>query len=305
MVHFRFHTIIIYYKALGVNRGFCDIYWILVMTEKKPWQGWWRPSKSPSVPVPLGARSVGRADVQPGWEHGTGQIHWINFYWGVSGEVGFLADDKRCVIPGGFLVLHPPETRIKGYPTEKDGRYRWMTLDGPLAMDIVKTFGFSFFQLRPAGRCPEELFDQLETEIQDVTTAGEYRAGMTAYEILTRAAWGGLPEPAKGRAEKIVARCLRLIQDRYVESDFTVDRLARELNLHRSSLTRLFHRRVGLSLSDYIRRLRIRRALSLLKDSEKTVREIAFACGFSDPAYFSRCISAELGANPKKLRERL
>ncbi len=90
-----------------------------------------------------------------------------------------------------------------------------------------------------------------------------------------------------------------------MESNFTVDRLAGELNIHRSSLTRLFCRRVGLPLSDYIRRLRIRRAISLLKDSEKTVREIAFACGFSDPAYFSRCISTELGGNPQKIRKLL
>jgi AraC-like DNA-binding protein len=275
------------------------------MIEKKPWQGWWRPSQAPSVPLALGARSVGRANVHPGWEHGTGQIHWINVYWGVDGRVGFLTNCKRCVIPGGFLVLHPPETRIQGYPTEEAGRYRWMTLDGPSAMDIVKSFGFSFFHPRPVGRCPEELFDQLETEIQDVTATGEYRAGRTAYEILTRAAWGGLPEPSEGRTERIVARCLRLIQDRYTENDFTVDRLARELNIHRSSLARMFARSVGLPLSDYIRRLRIRRAISLLKDSEKTIREIAFACGFTDPAYFSRCLSTELGENPKKIREGL
>ncbi len=275
------------------------------MDEKKSWYGWWRPSRSPSVPVALGARSVGRADVQPGWKHGAGQIHWINFYWGAEGQVGFLANGKQCIIPAGFLVLHPPKTRISGYPTEQRGRYRWMTMDGPSAMAIVKNFGFTFFRPRPAGRCPEELFDQLEAEIQDVTAAGEYRAGRTAYEILTRAAWGGLPEPAEGRAEKIVARCLRVIQERYGESDFTVDRLARELNIHRSSLTRMFGRRVGLPLSEYIRRLRIRRAISLLKDSEKTVQEIAFACGFSDPAYFSRCLSAELGQNPKKIRKLL
>ncbi len=117
--------------------------------------GWWRPSRSPSVPLALGARSVGRADVYPGWKHGPGQIHWINFYWGVGGEVGFLADGKRCIDPG--RVSGPSSagnTNQSGYPTDKSGRYRWMTLDGPLAMDIVKNFGFSFFPSPPGGPLP-------------------------------------------------------------------------------------------------------------------------------------------------------
>ena len=45
-------------------------------------KGWWRPSGHPGVPLPFGARSVGRADFDAGWKHPTGQIAWVNMYWG-------------------------------------------------------------------------------------------------------------------------------------------------------------------------------------------------------------------------------
>ncbi|MFA5863933.1 MAG: AraC family transcriptional regulator [Phycisphaerae bacterium] len=273
--------------------------------DKNQWQGWWRPSKAPSVSIPFGVRSVGYAEIQPGWVHATGAIYWTNLYWGISGEVGLVVNSKRCLLPANHLVIHPPETRIEGYPNEKAGAYRWLTLDGLLAGNIIKAFGFVSFEPRYVGRCPVELFDQLKKEIKDGSTAGEYRAGTTAYEILTLGAWGQRLEPMPDKSQQLIAQCLRLIQDQYHQPELTVDRLAREFRIHRSVLTRLFSRSVGLPLSRYIHSLRIRRALSLLKDQHKTIRQIAFACGFSDPAYFSRCLSKEMGINPKQIRKKL
>lgn len=255
--------------------------------------------------MPFGARSVGRADIRPGWVHGSGTIHWTNLYWGHAGQVCFAADTKRCVLPANHIILHPPGTRIDGRPNERSGAYRWLTLDGPLVDRFLRSFGFTYFEPFHAGRCPVELFDQLERDVKDASTAGEYRASATVYEILARGAWGRRLEPSPDRARRIVDQCLRRIQDQYHQPELTVDRLARELQIHRSTLTRLFAQSVGLPVSRYIQSLRLRRALSLLKDRDKTIRQVAFACGFADPAYFSRCLSREMGAAPRQIRDRL
>ncbi|MBN2712230.1 MAG: helix-turn-helix transcriptional regulator, partial [Planctomycetes bacterium] len=59
--------------------------------------------------------------------------------------------------------------------------------------------------------------------------------------------------------------------------------------------------RTGISPSEYLQRLRMQRAFSLLRSSQMSVKEIAYACGFSDPAYFSRCIRDASGLTPRQL----
>ena len=259
----------------------------------------------PSVPIGFGARSVGVADFRAGWVHGPGTITWTNVYWCVSGQVGLLANDERCLLERDHVVIHPPGTRISGYPNETAGGYRWVTFDGPLGLKVIEQMGFPISVPFLAGRCPMELFDQLSSEIQDVTAAGEYRASATGYEILVRIASLRCGKGEGGSEDRLAGSCVKIIEERFCDSELTVGVLARELGVHRSQLSRVFGKATGLSPSAYIQRLRLRRALSLLSQKGMTVREIAFACGFSDPAYFSRCISNEFGVSPKALRRSL
>jgi transcriptional regulator GlxA family with amidase domain len=54
----------------------------------------------------------------------------------------------------------------------------------------------------------------------------------------------------------------------------------------------------GLSISRYLRALRLRKAQELLADSSLNIAEVAYAVGFEDPKYFSRVFSEEFGVSP-------
>jgi AraC-like DNA-binding protein len=141
--------------------------------------------------------------------------------------------------------------------------------------------------------------------MKDSSAMGEYRSATMACEILSLAAWGRRCEPSVNRLQQLVDACLRTIQDRYTWPDLTVDWLARTLKVHRSVLSRAFSKSVGVPISRYIQSMRIRRALSLLNDATQTIAEVAHASGFADPAYFSRCLSKEMGCSPRKIRKSL
>ena len=47
----------------------------------------------------------------------------------------------------------------------------------------------------------------------------------------------------------------------------------------------------------------LRRAVTLLKDSNKSVKEISIDCGFPNPGYFSRFIKRMMGITPQEFRE--
>jgi transcriptional regulator GlxA family with amidase domain len=47
-----------------------------------------------------------------------------------------------------------------------------------------------------------------------------------------------------------------------------------------------------------LREARIKHACQLLRQTTKTVAEVAYSCGFSDPKYFSRCFKQSIGMSP-------
>ena len=53
----------------------------------------------------------------------------------------------------------------------------------------------------------------------------------------------------------------------------------------------------------FIRSIRLQKAKELLDQKEMNISEVAYAVGFDDPAYFSRCFSEEFGHSPSQYRE--
>jgi transcriptional regulator GlxA family with amidase domain len=61
---------------------------------------------------------------------------------------------------------------------------------------------------------------------------------------------------------------------------------------------------VGISPVEYITRLRVQNAMSLLKQSSMSVQEIARQCGYDDPNYFSRLIRRHTRHSPLEFRRK-
>lgn len=68
-------------------------------------------------------------------------------------------------------------------------------------------------------------------------------------------------------------------------------------------LGRLFHQRYGLTVWEYLTRLRVRRAAERLRSSEDSVQSVARSVGFGDRAYFSRVFRRITGVAPHFYRE--
>ncbi|GAA4803887.1 substrate-binding domain-containing protein [Streptomyces ziwulingensis] len=68
-------------------------------------------------------------------------------------------------------------------------------------------------------------------------------------------------------------------------------------------LGRLFQQRYGLTVWEYLTRLRVRRAAERLRTSEDSVQSVARAVGFRDRSYFSRVFRRVTGVAPHFYRE--
>ena len=58
---------------------------------------------------------------------------------------------------------------------------------------------------------------------------------------------------------------------------------------------------VGMTPSDFLRRMRMQRAEELIVKTRMNFSEIAFKVGFSDPKYFTKCFKKETGMTPRNI----
>lgn len=80
--------------------------------------------------------------------------------------------------------------------------------------------------------------------------------------------------------------------------------LAAMVNLSPGRLGKYFKMTTGLKISDYINKLRIEKANTLLTETNKTIIEIAFEVGFESLRTFNRVFFAEMKLNPGQFRQK-
>ncbi|MEM8891859.1 MAG: AraC family transcriptional regulator [Bacteroidota bacterium] len=78
-----------------------------------------------------------------------------------------------------------------------------------------------------------------------------------------------------------------------------VEDLAKMAGMSSSTFKRKFKERYDAPPKRWIRQKRLEHAKALLQSSDKTVAEIAFACGFTDPSHFIRLYKNQYGITPK------
>ena len=91
------------------------------------------------------------------------------------------------------------------------------------------------------------------------------------------------------------------IHDHFHESISTRE-VAEHCACHPDHLGRLFHKRMGISVSHFIREHRLRKARSLLRDTDLSIEDIARASGFSESHYFRRCFKEKNDLTPSVWR---
>ena len=104
-----------------------------------------------------------------------------------------------------------------------------------------------------------------------------------------------LPLPAGDTLKKAVS-CIR---DRY-RHDLSVAEIARCAGVGERYLHKLFVRHFSLAPLDYLNRFRIDQALELLQNTDLSVKEISFSCGFRSPQYFARIFRRYCGCSPRE-----
>ena len=107
-----------------------------------------------------------------------------------------------------------------------------------------------------------------------------------------------------GSKEQLFLRKLNELLEKNIDSSiYTVEELAKDLNISRVQLYRKVKAILGISVSDHINNIRLDKAKELLLNSNQTISEIAYAVGFSSPNYFSTSFKNKFGVSPKEFKK--
>ena len=105
-----------------------------------------------------------------------------------------------------------------------------------------------------------------------------------------------LPENASSFYKEVYAICEKNLSD----PSFDVETIAGILGISRIHLNRKLQAEAGVSPSYIIKKLRMEKAATMVREQKQSLAEIAAACGFSTPSYFSTSFRAYYGKTPSE-----
>jgi ligand-binding sensor domain-containing protein/DNA-binding response OmpR family regulator/nitrogen-specific signal transduction histidine kinase len=99
-----------------------------------------------------------------------------------------------------------------------------------------------------------------------------------------------------------IQKAIKLIQENIDNTDYNATVLATDLFLSESQLYRKLKALSTYSTAIFIRKVRLQKAKNLLENSAKTIAEICYETGFSNPSWFSKAFKKEFGFAPSERR---
>ena len=153
-------------------------------------------------------------------------------------------------------------------------------IDG--GMDVSTSYGLSDFYIQKVDDCKE----LEEINVLHRQAAIDYASRMQ-----------------KLRKEKIISlhvvKCIEYIQD-HLHNRIMIEELAEYVELNPSYLSRLFKKEIGVSISEYIRQMKIDAAKNMLIYSDFTIAQIASIFAFPDQSYFTEVFHKMVCETPKQ-----
>ena len=109
-------------------------------------------------------------------------------------------------------------------------------------------------------------------------------------------------ERGEKELDPMIRRVMQFVEENIGNSDAGVGDMAQAAAVSRSGLQRKLKQTMGITPQDLMKEARIKRACQLLRETDKNVSEVAYACGFTDPKYFSRSFKQSTGKSPSEFR---
>lgn len=225
----------------------------------------------------------------------------------IEGEGTFISGDTNMLLcPGRCAVVdchHPHEY----YSNTEAWEFLWMHFSGsgaPAMLKILYPDTTQPIALPESAVFASELTSLFHlTRRNDISSCVEASARMhTLFQNLLQAQLKTEREHQKDAHSQDIAAALSYIQEHFSQS-ITIDDMIRDIPISKYHFIRLFRREMGVTPYSYLTNYRINRSKILLRSTQKTIADIAEACGFLDTSNFITQFKKHTGVRPTHYRK--
>lgn len=251
--------------------------------------------------------TCGYENCEPGHSYGPLLRNGYMVHYILAGKGIYRTRGKEFHLHEGDAFLICPEDVIY-YEADRDVPwiYTWIGMQGIKVKSYLdrtslpQTLVFRYGNDARLRSCHERLF---EAEQQSRNRDLLMNSILYEYLFLLADRFPNENPVSEENRSNYVEAVLRFIEGAYCDP-ITVQDIADHLSLNRSYLHRQFKNVMGMSIQNYLLDYRIRRACSLLKNTDLPIHVVARSVSYQDPLHFSKLFHQKKGVSPSEYREK-
>ncbi len=259
------------------------------------------PGKETSLPFYLSG--IGRTSPEFHIKRNNGLIsHQLLFT--ANGAGILLVNGRKYALGMNSLLYLPPALAHEYYPENGEWSTFWMVFRGSGLDGIMQSMGFrrEMIAYNADLSAFAKLYNRISRLAADNFCSSE-KCSLLIYEsvLMARSIFDGT-NSADSTGNEIVDTALRYISEHY-SADISLNDLSGLSGISPQYFGRLFKERMNMRPMEYVARVKIARAKTMLLNSDMLIAEIAGRLGFSSNTYFGIVFKKYEGLSPTEFRK--
>lgn len=251
---------------------------------------------------------IGRSDTAFGDSAPFHYHEWYELYYVMEGNISFTLDNIKYEVASGTLIFIAPDC-VHNVIYNNDNIKRslmYFTKDyiSPLLAGKMKLiYANPIYVLEAAEN--EYMFAIIQKLVSEYKHPDEFSYELCKnliYEMLLYFVRGNHQGEDNEKNDLILDGAKRYIELHYSEQ-IALEDLSEYTGVSTSHLSRKFRHVLNLTVSDYIRNVRIEHAKILLAETDYSIMKISEMCGYNEYTYFSYVFNKTVKTSPLKYRK--
>lgn len=231
------------------------------------------------------------------------------FFVVTDGQGKLEYEDESYVISSGECGFLDCQKSYSYYAFDDTISLKYIYFNGSSMANIYKEYkshkGFPCFHVRVPG-----VYVELLKQIYDIASSTSNAKDMEIYTrlmsllaLLMDAGKNNVVVPVQKISQKQNLHNIKEYLENNYKERISLDQLSERFFINKFYLTRLFRETYGISVNNYLIKLRIAHAKLLLRSSDMSVEKIGFECGIGNANYFTKVFKKWEGMPPGEYRK--
>ena len=211
-----------------------------------------------------------------------------------KGNYASLNDIYRLNSDIEALKLQDAIDAINAMDIDRGGMNLLSSAVSVLMTNVINS-GFPIERIFGAGFNTENLFDKAGSIEEAKEKVIELYRKRIEFE-------SGCEHSSHNKASDVATAVKKYIDANYSNCEMSMNDISSEIGVNQTYLRKMFKSEIGMTLTEYITKIRLEKAKSIITETGASLQEVSDAVGFSDVSYFSKVFKKYYGVSPSHVK---